>query len=85
MLQVREVCQDVCTNDKNFTSNAMTALQEAAEVYVTETFHKANMARLHAGRETVNIKVGTCCSAIMSVHTMDRSGFMNQVDLDIIT
>jgi hypothetical protein len=85
VLQVREVCQDVCTNDKNFTSNAMKALQEAAEVYVTETFHKANMARLHAGRETVNIKVGICCCALMSMHPIDRTGFMNQVDLDTRT
>ena len=31
--------------------------QEAAEMFVTETFHKSNMARHHAGRETVNVKV----------------------------
>ena len=28
-----------------FTENAMKAIQEAAEVFVTETFHKADLAR----------------------------------------
>lgn len=30
--------------------------QEAAELFVTETFHKADMARHHAGRETLHVK-----------------------------
>jgi histone H3 len=56
---VREVCQNVCADGKSFTSNAILAIQEAAEVYVTETFHKANMARMHSGRETLGVKVTT--------------------------
>lgn len=38
------------------SSEVHVTLQEAAEMFVTETFHKADMARLHAGRETVNVK-----------------------------
>lgn len=35
----------------------MKAIQEAAEMFVTETFHKADLARRHAGRETLDVKV----------------------------
>lgn len=40
----------------HFTKNAMAAIQEASEMFVTETFHKADLARVHAGRETLNVK-----------------------------
>jgi histone H3 len=52
---VREICQDFAL-DMHFTKNSMYALQEAAEMFVTETFHKADIARVHAGRETLNVK-----------------------------
>jgi histone H3/H4 len=55
---VREICQNKIHNghEMRFTKNSMKAIQEAAEMFVTETFHKADLARRHAGRETVNIK-----------------------------
>lgn len=56
--QVREICQDMpFCSDKHFTKNSMLAFQEAAENFVTETFHKADMARFHSGRDTLHVKV----------------------------
>jgi histone H3/H4 len=52
---IREVAQDF-TKDMRFTPNSMQAIQEAAEVFVTETFHKADMARRHARRNTVHVQ-----------------------------
>jgi histone H3/H4 len=45
---VREICQDTVPNgtDIRFTPNSLKAIQEAAETFVTETFHKADLARL---------------------------------------
>jgi hypothetical protein len=40
----------------HFTPNSMQAIQEAAEVFVTETFHKAHMARRHARRNRVHVQ-----------------------------
>lgn len=44
---VREICQDRVPNghEMRFTKNSIKAIQEAAEVFVTETFHKADLAR----------------------------------------
>ena len=55
---VREICQNKIHNghEMRFTKNSMKAIQEAAEMFVTETFHKADLARRHSGRETVNVK-----------------------------
>lgn len=51
---VREIAQDF--RDIRFTGASMQAIQEAAEIFVTETFHKANMARKHAGRHTLHME-----------------------------
>jgi histone H3/H4 len=40
---VREIAQDYSGNIR-FTHDLMKALQEAAKIFVTETFHKADMA-----------------------------------------
>jgi hypothetical protein len=56
------VCERVCVrlwyifDDLCTDQDAMCALQEAAEVFVTESFHKADMARIHAKRNTVHVE-----------------------------
>lgn len=54
---VREVCQVKVPHghDMRFTTNALKAIQEASENYIVETFHKSDMARIHAGRETLSV------------------------------
>lgn len=51
---VREIAQDY--KDIRFTGASMQAIQEAAEIFVTETFHKADMARKHAKRHTLHME-----------------------------
>lgn len=51
---VREITQDF-KSDMRFTDASLQAIQEAAEIFLTETFHKADMARKHAKRLTVDI------------------------------
>jgi hypothetical protein len=41
---VREIAQDY--QDIRFTTGSMQAIQEAAEVFVTETFHKVSTERI---------------------------------------
>jgi histone H3 len=52
---VREIAQDFGP-DFRFKRTAIQALQEAAEIFVTETFHKADMARKHASRKTLHVQ-----------------------------
>lgn len=54
---VREVCHEKVPrgHDARFTPNSLKALQEAAENFIVETFHKSDLARLHAGRETLSV------------------------------
>ena len=52
---VREIVQDL-SSDIRFTSESMQAIQEAAEIFVTETFHKSDMARKHAKRNTLQVE-----------------------------
>ena len=49
---VREIAQDY--KDIRFTKESMKAIQEALENFVTEMFHKADMARKHGCRETLD-------------------------------
>ncbi len=51
---VREIAQDY--KDIRFTTGSMQAIQEAAEVFVTETFHKADLARKHSRRNTLHVE-----------------------------
>ena len=55
---IREVCQEKVPhgNDIRFTTNSLKAIQEASENFVVETFHKSDLARMHAGRETLSVK-----------------------------
>ena len=52
---VREIMQDI-KSDVRFTSGSMQAIQEAAEIFITETFHKSDMARKHAKRNTLQVE-----------------------------
>lgn len=49
---VREIAQDYKT-DVRFQSEAIAALQEAAEAYVTELFEGTNHCAIHTGRVTI--------------------------------
>lgn len=51
---VREIAQGY--RDIRFTGESMQAIQEAAEIFVTEMFHKADMARKHSDRETLHVQ-----------------------------
>jgi histone H3 len=52
---VREICQDVRT-DLKFQSNALLALQEAAEAYLVGIFEDTNLCAIHAKRVTIMAK-----------------------------
>ena len=52
---VREVAQDFKA-DLRFNSNAIAALQEASEAYVTSLFEDCNLCAIHAKRVTVMVK-----------------------------
>lgn len=52
---VREIAQDF-KNDLRFRSNALIALQEAAEAFLVKNFEDANMCALHANRTTIQPK-----------------------------
>lgn len=49
---VREIAQDYKT-DLRFQSDALFALQEAAEAYLTHLFEDANLCAIHAKRVTI--------------------------------
>ena len=52
---VREICGDYC-KDARFEKSAMTALQEAAEAYLTGIFDDTNLMAIHAHRVTIMVK-----------------------------
>jgi histone H3 len=49
---VRELAQD-CKTDLRFESNALLALQEAAEAWLVGLFADANLCAIHAKRVTI--------------------------------
>lgn len=49
---VRDICSGI-DHDLRFASNALYALQESAEAYLTGIFEDANLCALHAKRVTV--------------------------------
>lgn len=49
---VREIAQDY-KNDLRFQSNAILALQEAAEAYLVSLFEDTNLCAIHAKRVTI--------------------------------
>ncbi len=51
---MREIAQDY--KDIRFRASSLQAIQEAAETFVTETFHKSEMARRHAKRNTLHVE-----------------------------
>ena len=51
---MREIAQDY--KDVRFRASSIQAIQEAAENFVVETFHKSEMARQHAKRKTVQVE-----------------------------
>ncbi len=50
---VREISSDFGHSDKCFQSNALLALQEAAEAYLVGLFEDTNLAAIHAKRVTI--------------------------------
>eukprot|EP01003_Olkasia_polycarbonata_P003105 NODE_1674_length_506_cov_258.203501_g1596_i0.p1 GENE.NODE_1674_length_506_cov_258.203501_g1596_i0~~NODE_1674_length_506_cov_258.203501_g1596_i0.p1 ORF type:complete len:81 (-),score=28.52 NODE_1674_length_506_cov_258.203501_g1596_i0:262-477(-) len=52
---VREVAQDFKA-DIRFQSNAILALQEAAEAYLVSLFEDTNLCAIHAKRVTIMVK-----------------------------
>lgn len=50
---VREIARDINT-EMRFQSQAMLALQEAAEDYLIEIFQETNLCAIHAKRITIN-------------------------------
>jgi histone H3 len=52
---VRDITQDYKT-DMRFTRSALEALQEAAEIYLTEVLEATGDAAIHAHRVTINVK-----------------------------
>ena len=57
-MQVREICQNVTTEDgpNRWQSQAIGALQEATEAFLTSLFHDANLCAIHAKRVTIQQK-----------------------------
>lgn len=49
---VREIAQDF-KSDLNFRSDALVALQEAAEFYIVALFEETNLCAIHAKRVTI--------------------------------
>lgn len=43
-------------SDVRFTDASLQAIQEAAEIFVTEMFHKSDMARKHTRRNTLHVE-----------------------------
>jgi histone H3 len=52
---VREIAQDF-KNELRFQSNAILALQEAAEAYLVSLFEDTNLSAIHAKRVTIQPK-----------------------------
>jgi len=50
---VREICQQMCSNDMRFQSAALSALQEASEAFLVQLFEDCNLAAIHAKRVTI--------------------------------
>ena len=50
---VREVVQDLGRSDFRFQSNALLAIQEAAEAYLVGLFEDTNLCAIHAKRVTI--------------------------------
>lgn len=52
---VREIAQEMApgTGDLRFQASAIAALQEAAEMFLVETFDQANLCAIHAKRVTI--------------------------------
>lgn len=56
--QIREIAQHVSDDDRpsQWQSQALFALQEAAEAFLVNLFHDANLCAIHAKRVTVQQK-----------------------------
>lgn len=50
---MREIAQTFTSGDIRMQSNALLALQEAAEAYLTSVFEDTNLCALHAKRVTI--------------------------------
>jgi len=51
-----------------FTSEALAALQVAAEMYVVEIFGEVNLYAIHAKRVTIQVKDQELCKTIREMH-----------------
>jgi len=50
---IREIVHNLTHKEYRFKMDALLAMQEAAEVYLTNLFEDSNLAAIHAGRVTV--------------------------------
>merc|ERR1719431_1386887 len=50
---IREICTQICSADMRFQSEAIMALQEAAEAYLVTLFEDTLLCAIHAKRVTV--------------------------------
>ena len=53
---VREIARECGADDLRFQSQALAALQEAAEAYIVGLFEDTNLCAIHAKRMTVQLK-----------------------------
>ena len=63
---MREIAQDY--QDIRFTTGSMQAIQEAAEVFVTETFHKVSTERIILDTHT---KCASCSQTMLCGNVVD--------------
>jgi len=50
---VRSICRDLGKEDFRFQSQALLAMQEAAESYLVGIFEDTNLCAIHANRKTI--------------------------------
>ena len=68
---VREISQNCSGNDMRFQSQALVALQEAAEAYIVGIFEDTNLCAIHAKRVTVQAKDMKLARRIRGDNSMD--------------
>ena len=67
---IREIAQSINPNLR-FRSDALSAIQEAAEAFIIKLFKESNLLALHRKRVTVEL-----CGMQLVCHFMDRHNFL---------